>query len=268
MRTTSAAACWTACKGTASTAATYVELPDRATAVAFVTYFAGGSRKFIYHIDGTPAVEAAVIHDDALGHPDCLHVMGCSLMANDDLRRRILGVMNFCHHHGARISFDPNIRPELLGARSLDEVVGPVLDVCSVLLPGVAELAMLGGIDRRQRPGSSSGSNDTVQENVDRLFAAHPLDIIVLKRGRQGCTVYTRDGSVDVPAYVVDEVDPTGAGDCFDAGFLCGLLGGAPLEECARMAAAAGALNAMAFGPMEGDISRESVEAMMNARPK
>ena len=85
----------------------------------------------------------------------------------------------------------------------------------------------------------------------------------MLKRGKQGCTVYTRDGSIDVPAYVVDEVDPTGAGDCFDAGFLCGLLEGEPLEECARMAAAAGALNAAAFGPMEGDISRQTVDALM-----
>jgi sugar/nucleoside kinase (ribokinase family) len=32
--------------------------PGRATAVAFVSYFEDGSRQFIYHIDGTPAVLA------------------------------------------------------------------------------------------------------------------------------------------------------------------------------------------------------------------
>ena len=31
-------------------------IPYMATAVAFVTYFEDGSRKFIFHIDGTPAV--------------------------------------------------------------------------------------------------------------------------------------------------------------------------------------------------------------------
>ncbi len=226
------------------------ESADRATAVAFVTYFTDGSRKFIYHIDGTPAVEGALTDRDSIGQPDCFHIMGCSLMANDDFRHGILEVMDRCHITGAKISFDPNIRPELLGDRSLAEVVEPVMNVCSVLLPGVAELAMLGG-------------RETVKENIEILFATYPLEVIVLKRGCQGCTVYTPDSSIDVPAYRVDEVDPTGAGDCFDAGFLCGWLDGKSLEESAQIAAAAGALNAMAFGPMEGDISPATLSRIM-----
>ena len=232
--------------------------PDGATAVAFVTYFADGSRKFLYHIDGTPAVRGTLVNPDAIAVPAFFHIMGCSLMANDDFRLRIFDVMETCRARGAQVSFDPNIRPELLGERSLDEVVGPVLEHCTVLLPGVAELAMLGGSD-----DAVSSAEDTVEENARRLFAARTLEVIVLKRGKHGCTVYTRENSIDVPAFPVDEVDPTGAGDCFDAGFLCGLLDGKPLIECARMAAAAGALNAMAFGPMEGDISCRTVAAMM-----
>ena len=69
-----------------------LEVPDRSTAVAFVTYFADGSRKFIYHIDGTPAVMADFPVEAAREAPNFFHVMGCSLMANDrfralDLRR-------------------------------------------------------------------------------------------------------------------------------------------------------------------------------------
>ncbi len=97
------------------------------------------------------------------------------------------------------------------------------------------------------------------------MFERYPLEVIALKRGKQGCTVYPRETEpLDVPAYPVEEVDPTGAGDCFDAGFLCGLLEGRGLKDCARMGAAAGALNAAAFGPMEGAISRESVDRMLS----
>ena len=222
----------------------------RFTAVAFVTYFADGSRKFIYHIDGTPAVMASLPIAADLGAPAFFHVMGCSLMANDEFRERIYDAMRRFRQAGARVSFDPNIRAELLGSRSIDEIAGPVLAECSVLLPGVGELALLGGAE-------------SVQENVARLFASTPLEIVVVKRGRQGCTVFTRNEHMDVPAYRVREVDPTGAGDCFDAGFLCGLLEGRPLVECAQIAAAAGALNAAAFGPMEGAITPETVRRVM-----
>ena len=59
-------------------------------------------------------------------------------------------------------------------------------------------------------------------------------------------------------------MDPTGSGDCFDAGFLCGLLEGRDLEQSARVAAAVGALNAQAFGPMEGRISPDTVQALLD----
>jgi sugar/nucleoside kinase (ribokinase family) len=233
----------------------------RATAVAFVSYFADGSRQFIYHIDGTPAVMADGHGAELIGGPAFFHVMGCSLMANEQFCARILGVLAVLHKKGAKISFDPNLRPELLGSRRLEDVVGPVLKHCHVLLPGVSELALLGG-------------QSSVEENVAALFAATPLAIIVVKRGKQGASIFTRPAAgesgggpagepIDVPAYAVEEVDPTGAGDCFDAGFLCGLLEGLSLKGCAQVAAAAGALNAGAFGPMEGKITRANIAHVM-----
>jgi sugar/nucleoside kinase (ribokinase family) len=236
----------------------HVEVFDgRATAVAFVSYFAGGAREFIYHIDGTPAVLAGGHGAERIATPAFFHVMGCSLMANDLFRSRIFGVLAVLHKKGAKVSFDPNIRPELLGRRNLEDVVGPVLQHCHVLLPGVGELALLGG-------------HATVAENVAALFDRTPLEIIVVKRGAAGATVYARSAAatgpthgIDVGAYPVDEIDPTGAGDCFDAGFLCGLLEGLSLKGCAEVAAAAGALNAGAFGPMAGRITRAAVAEVM-----
>jgi sugar/nucleoside kinase (ribokinase family) len=220
-------------------------MPGRSTAVAFVTYFPDGSRKFIYHIDGTPAAMAK-FPAGGLEPADGFHVMGCSLMVNDAFRGQIVRAAKSFHRRGAKVSFDPNIRPELLGARDLRAVVGPILERCSVLLPGEAELSMLSGIDDPERAAA-------------RLFKAWPLELIVLKRGKHGSTIFSRDKETRVPAFRIEEVDPTGAGDCFDAAFLCGFLDGKDLEHCGRMAAAAGALNASAFGPMEGEISSASV---------
>jgi len=87
--------------------------------------------------------------------------------------------------------------------------------------------------------------------------------VIALKQGSRGSTIHTRSGRTHYGVFAVESVDPTGAGDCFDAGFVCGLLEGLPLETCARMASAAASLNTAAFGPMSGDISRERLDQVM-----
>jgi sugar/nucleoside kinase (ribokinase family) len=221
-----------------------------ATAVAFVTYNEDGSRTFIFHIDGTPAVRIAFPDPPPSEAARFFHVMGCSLMANEDLRQQIVRAVEYFHARGTRISFDPNIRSELLGGRGVMEVAGPILSRCTVLMPAEAELKLLSGEEEPERA-------------AEKLFGNPALETLVLKRGREGATIFTRQGSVGTPAYPVEEVDPTGAGDCFDAAFLCGMLEGKPLSDCGRMAAAAGALNAAAFGPMEGRISPDSVRELI-----
>ncbi len=225
-------------------------LGGRSTGVAFVAYAADGSRSFLFHWDGTPAVMAGVPPRAVTEGATYFHVMGCSMMANEVFRDRLLEAVEQFADQGARITFDPNIRMELLGGRTVDAIVDPVLRRCSVLFPGASELRVLGG-------------ETDLDAAAAVLLRRYPLEMIVLKLGHQGCRVYVGGDRFDVPAFDVTEVDPTGAGDCFDAGFLCGLLDGRSPREAARTAAAVGALNAGAFGPMEGDISRASVAAML-----
>jgi len=176
--------------------------------------------------------------------------MGCSLMAGDNLRREIIRTMQDLAARGCRISFDPNIRPELLRDSDLSSVIGPVMACCSVLLPGVEELLLVTG-------------KQTVEDAVARIFQREVTEIVALKRGKAGCTIYTRSETINLGIYPVDPVDPTGAGDCFDAAFLCGLLEKRSLTVCAKMASAAAALNTAAFGPMAGEISRNRLDQMM-----
>ncbi|HET6411602.1 MAG TPA: sugar kinase [Anaeromyxobacter sp.] len=225
-------------------------LKGPATGVAFVTYRSDGSRQFIYHIGNTPAGMAVAPDLREVAAPAFFHVMGCSLLASDALRAEILKALEAFAARGAKISFDPNLRVELLGPRGLEEVVKPVLSRSSVLEPGVDELLMLSG-------------EPTIEKAAARLFQNPRLEVIALKRGAKGCTVFTRQRSFSLGVYAVAPLDPTGAGDAFDAGFLCGLLEKRPLEDCAKVATAAAALNTAAFGPMEGDVSPRTVAALM-----
>jgi sugar/nucleoside kinase (ribokinase family) len=225
-------------------------MPGRSTGVAFVTYFRDGARRFIFHWDGTPAVMGRVPAAEQVRGAKFFHVMGCSLMANESFRARMFEAVELFAGAGARVSFDPNIRFELLQGRTVQDIVGPVMRRCSLLFPGEKELALLGG---RDDPAQAARA----------LFDAHPLDLIVLKQGSRGCSVLGREERIDVPAFRVREVDPTGAGDCFDAGFVCGLIEGRDAAGAAALASAVGALNAKAFGPMEGRITPAAAAAVM-----
>jgi sugar/nucleoside kinase (ribokinase family) len=225
-------------------------VPEKSTGVAFVTYFDDGSRKYLFHWDGTPAVMAGAPAAEAVPQAKYFHLMGCSLMANERFRQSVLTALERFAARGAKISLDPNIRFELLQSGSVEAIVGPVLAHCSVLLPGERELQVVSGVQ-------------DLDAAARAMFGRYPLELVAVKRGRRGCTVFTPEKRADVPAFAVHEVDPTGAGDCFDAGFLCGLLEGRPAEHCARWGAAAGALSACAFGPMEGEINPETMKRML-----
>ncbi|MBQ3397563.1 MAG: hypothetical protein IJG51_01610, partial [Synergistaceae bacterium] len=98
------------------------------------------------------------------------------------------------------------------------------------------------------------------------VFTNPSLEVLVLKNGSKGSKIYTRKGlEVEQPIYKVVQEDATGAGDSYDAAFICGIAEGRSLAEAAKMGAAAGALNAAAFGPMEGKISPENIRKMIDA---
>jgi sugar/nucleoside kinase (ribokinase family) len=71
--------------------------------------------------------------------------------------------------------------------------------------------------------------------------------------GVDGCLVMTGDGQANhLPAFQVDVVDATGAGDAFAAGFIAGVWQGWPLEQTARFANAVGALCVTGLGATGG----------------
>ena len=201
----------------------YVQFfPNGVTAVAFVTYFQDGSRKFIFHFGLTPAVWAKFTGTEKIGQPTFFHVMGCSIMANDEFRFQIFKAAEFFSQNGARITFDPNIRVELLGGKNLDEVIGPILEKCSILFPGVQELHLLTG-------------KTEIMAGVKKLFEKPPLEIIVLKRGKKGSVVKQESEQHKIQVYQTKLINTCGAGDASAAGFLFFYLRQFNLEECGRM---------------------------------
>ena len=225
---------------------TFVSVDESvSTGCAFVMYWDNGERTFIFHI-GNAAAGRAVCPKE-VPKADFFHIMGCSVMSSEAFGKEIVKTMHAFREKGAKISFDPNIRPEMMGNAAL---IHEVLSVTNVLMPGVEELLSL-------------YQKKTVEEAVDAAFQNENLELIALKNGSKGCRIFTRERSFSQGIYPVEVKDATGAGDSFDAAFLCGLTDGKSLEDCAKEASAAAAINTAAFGPMEGRITPLAVAEMI-----
>jgi fructokinase len=67
-----------------------------------------------------------------------------------------------------------------------------------------------------------------------------------------------------VSTFTATEVDPTGAGDCFDGTFLAAMVKGYGLQEAVIRANAAGSLAVGKRGPMEGNSDPAEIDQVLN----
>jgi sugar/nucleoside kinase (ribokinase family) len=120
------------------------------------------------------------------------------------------------------ISLDTNDDPD-------DAWQGGLLDVLryvDVFLPNARELKRVAGTDDFEAAVNS---------------IAQKVPVLVVKMGEQGALAQRGTQRIESPAARVKFVDPVGAGDSFDAGFLSQYVRGADLETCLRWGNLAGA---------------------------
>jgi hypothetical protein len=111
---------------------------------AFVSYNDDGSRDFVHNVvlsaaarfDGDDATIAAL---DAFGL-DVMHVSG-SASSDEGMCAKVLRVCKALHAKRATISFDPNVRKELVGNPAYFAAAGKMVDMTGIFLPSEDDAA-------------------------------------------------------------------------------------------------------------------------------
>jgi sugar/nucleoside kinase (ribokinase family) len=88
----------------------------------------------------------------------------------------------------------------------------------------------------------------------------------VIKVGAKGVCVFCGDKHIHAPAFAIQPLDTTGAGDSFNAGFIFQHLRGAPLPKCIAWGNACGALSTRALGGTEAFPTASEVETFLAER--
>lgn len=229
--------------------------PVLPTGHAFVRYRPDGNRDFCYNITYSASGHTRMTPEaeKVFAEATHLHVVGNS-MFTPEIREMTATAAAGIKARGGTVSFDPNLRKEMLVQPGLRDAIENVLGFTDLFLPSGEELFL--GVDTL---------------DVDEAIALHlsrGMKAVVHKRGAEGATYYDGTLTLNQPPYPAEEVDPTGAGDCFGGAFVALWTAGESPAECLRLAAAAGALAVMKRGPMSGAEYAETVRAFADRQGK
>ncbi|RLI07935.1 hypothetical protein DRO24_02095 [Candidatus Bathyarchaeota archaeon] len=174
---------------------------------------------------------------------EILHVSGY-MLHGEPLRGRTRWLMEEASRRGVRLSLD--LTPE-----SADKRLLRGLDI-DILLCNEDEMRRLG-----YQP-SPEGALKAERELGCRG--------VIVKLGQRGCASSLLGETHHKPAFKVEVVDTTGAGDAFNAGILYGILKGLETDRMLELANALGAYACMAPGARHLP-GLEELEAMLGWRP-
>jgi len=223
------------------------------TGVAFVSYGTAGEREFVFHLRNAAsgALDSDQIDPAYFAQVKWLHISGSTLALNANSREACRRALDYTRAVGGNFSFDPNLRIELMSVAESREVFKPFIEAADVLLPTLSEAHALAGTRE--------------DEAAARFLMGGQDKLVVFKRGPEGCSVFSKGKRFDAEGFPVDEVDPTGAGDCFNAAFLFGLDVGWPIENAARFANAAGALSVTVKAPMDSAPQKTEIDNLLKS---
>ena len=168
-----------------------------------------------------------------------------------DVIREVLTVAKL---HGMLVFADtklPNFR-----RLSLDDIEG-LLPMIDFITPNLAE-------------AEHYTDKSRVQDMAD-VFLEKGIKNVIIKMGADGCYFKgSGTGSViqefRIPAFTVDTVDATGAGDNFIAGFVSEILRGSDIKKALQFASACGAICTTAVGAGTALTGRSQVEDFLIER--
>jgi fructokinase len=181
-------------------------------------------------------------------------VVGSVALSAQPARSAIERAVQLAHQAGVPVVFDINLRPTLWS------------DLASAR-PACEEVARHSRLVKLSLDDANGlyGPSVTPGAVIASILSLGP-SAVVLTDGERGCWFSSGSSVAFVPAFRVDAVEPTGAGDAFTAAIIARTLasGWAPLTaEDVRYAAAAGALATTRPGAWDGLPNQEQLDAFL-----
>ncbi len=184
-------------------------------------------------------LSAADIDSDYVSGAKILFLTGITPAISDSALEAVEKVLNIAAENNQVTIFDPNLRLKLWTIDRARNVLIPLMQKSTWVLPGETELRQLMDCD-------------DLAAAIDK---AHKLGLpnLIIKTGSQGAVAAIENEPTTPIAGVAlkNPISSMGAGDCFAAGFVAGLLKNQSTAECIRWANAMAAFSLRGWGPYQ-----------------
>ncbi|MFC4165796.1 sugar kinase [Teichococcus aestuarii] len=222
---------------------------DAPTGIYFVTHGPEG-HAFTFYRAGSAASRMAPddMPEDAIRAARVLHVSGISQAISASAADACFRAMEIARAAGVTVSYDTNLRRALWPLPRARATIHAALRMADIALPSYDDATALTGLE---------------QPDAIADFYLEMAPRVILKLGKDGVMVATREGRTTLPGRKVKAVDATGAGDTFAGNFLARFVAGDTLEEAARYANAAAALATTGYGAVAPMPKAEAVRAFL-----
>lgn len=187
----------------------------------------GDDRLFISSMGANSAVDPTHICSKTLHEVSHVHISIC------DPRQSLEPYINIAeqaHNHGCTVSLDIGWTDDAWDTEKLFNL----LELTDVFFPNICEARCICGYEA----------------SIDELgsyLLKFVRDIVVVTCGADGATAF-RQNERRSDKYEADAVDSVGAGDAFDAGFLCAYVERLPLSTCLAYGCACGSIAVSRIG--------------------
>jgi sugar/nucleoside kinase (ribokinase family) len=216
-------------------------------------YRKDGSRMFNYITDYSKVIFDGIKEFELSGLPSSkwIHINGTLLGEKSIWKKYGAQVIDHVLSQGGSLSFDTNFRPELMKLEAAKSQYGDFIRKSRHFMPSEEEVLAYFEIN-------------SVEKAAEKSLSMGP-EIVCIKQGNKGCTVASKnEGPYQIPTFNdIQVLDPTGAGDSFNAGFICAREKGLSLKDSAIFANAVGSFAVSKHGPMEGSPRIEELRTLM-----
>lgn len=212
----------------------------------------GGETAVFYYRENSAASRfcADDIDFEYLKSAKIIHLTGITPVLSQSCKEACEAVVDFALNNDIALSFDPNIRLRLWGNNDYTDLICKIMFVSKIVMLGLDESKKLLNID--------------VPEEIVNILRSKGVHFIAIKDGSNGAWVADKNDFIFIEAQKCNCIDPVGAGDGFNAGFISGILSGCDLETCGRMGAIAGAMATETTGDVEGYPTDKQMEARLS----